>query len=500
MDLQRRKYPMTGDERSPDRSLILLTGASGYIGGRLLPLLVEAGERVRCAARHPSFLQRRVGPEVEVAYADLIDPDSLVSAMDGVHTAYYLVHSMGSDTDFAEQDRQAAKNFAEAARAAGVERIIYLGGLAHGQGLSTHLASRQEVGQILRDSGVVTIEFRASIIIGSGSLSFEMVRGLVERLPVMTTPKWVRSLAQPIAVEDVLQYLMEARHLPLEESVVFEIGGAERVSYEGILKEYARQRGLRRLIIPVPVLSPHLSSHWLSLVTPLYAKVGRKLIEGVRNESTVHDPAALERFSVRPKSLAEAVTRAMDKEDQELTTTHWSDALAGSSDGHHWWGVPFGTRRVDSYSRVLCYTPEEVFRPIQCIGGQNGWYAYNWLWRLRGAMDRWIGGVGHRRGRRDPCDIREGDAIDFWRVGKFVPNSLLLLYAEMKMPGRAWLYFEVGPDKGGSEVRMTLVFDPMGVWGRLYWFLVYPFHYLVFNGMFKGIVTNIERTRRECAV
>jgi uncharacterized protein YbjT (DUF2867 family) len=483
-----------------EKSLILLTGASGYIGGRLLPLLEEAGERVRCAVRHPSFLQPRLGPGTEVVYADLLDPGSIRAALYGVHTAYYLVHSMGSDVNFEELDRQAAKNFAESARISGVKRIIYLGGLARGDDLSPHLASRQEVGKILRDSGVPTIEFRASIIIGSGSLSFEMVRGLVERIPVMTTPKWVRSLAQPIAVEDVLEYLMEARDITLEESTVFEIGGADRVSYDGILREYARQRGLRRIIIPLPFLSPHFSSHWLALVTPLYARVGRKLIEGVRNESTVEDPGALEVFSVRPRGLAEAVSRAMDKEDHDIAETHWSDALAGSSDGHHWWGLPFGTRRVDSYYRVLCYSPEEVFNPIQCIGGKSGWYAYNWMWKLRGAMDRWTGGVGLRRGRRDRCDVREGDAIDFWRVEKFVPNSLLLLFAEMKLPGRAWLYFEVGPNEKGSEVRMTLVFDPIGVWGRLYWFFVYPFHFLVFNGMFNGIVKTIERNKRECEV
>jgi len=485
---------------SEKKNLILLTGASGYIGGRLLPLFEAAGERVRCAVRHPAFLKPRVGAGTEVVYADLLDPGSIRAALYGVHTAYYFVHSMGSDDDFEERDRQAAKNFADSARMSGVERIIYLGGLAHGESLSSHLASRQEVGKILRDSGVITIEFRASIIIGSGSLSFEMVRGLVERLPVMTTPRWVRSLAQPIAVEDVLDYLLEARDITLEESTVFEIGGADRVSYEGILREYARQRGLRRIIIPLPLLSPHFSSHWLALVTPLYVRVGRKLIEGVRNESTVQDPAALETFSVKPRGLTEAILRAMTKEDHDIAETHWSDALAGSSDGHHWWGVPFGTRRVDSYSRVLCYTPEEVFNPIQCIGGKSGWYAYNWMWKLRGAVDRLIGGVGIRRGRRDQCDVREGDAIDFWRVEKFVPNSLLLLYAEMKLPGRAWLYFEVGPDESGSEVRMTAVFDPIGVWGRLYWYLVYPFHFLVFNGMFKGIVRTIERNKRECEV
>jgi hypothetical protein len=407
---------------------------------------------------------------------------------------------MATGGDFREMDRVAAENFGAAAKKAGVKRIIYLGGLAHGENLSPHLASRQEVGRILADSGVPVIELRASIIIGSGSLSFEMVRGLVERLPVMITPRWVRSCAQPISVEDVLEYLLEALALSERNAGVYEIGGADRVSYDGILREYARQRRLHRLIIPVPLLSLTLSSHWLAIITPIYSKVGRKLVEGVAYESCVDDPSALTVFNVRPRGLSEAIARAIAKEDQDFTATHWSDALSENTEDHHWWGLPFGTRRVDSYSRVLCYPPDEVFAPIQCIGGQNGWFAFNWMWKLRGAMDRFTGGVGLRRGRRDPRDLRQGDAIDFWRVERYVKDRLLLLFAEMKLPGRAWLYFEVGPHEEGSEVRMTAVFDPMGIWGRLYWYAVYPFHFLVFNGMFRGLVKTIEKNRKECAV
>ncbi|UCG38261.1 MAG: SDR family oxidoreductase, partial [bacterium] len=303
-----------------------------------------------------------------------------------------------------------------------------------------------------------------------------------------------------IAVEDVIQYLVQALDIPLAESAVFEIGGADKVSYGGIMGEYARQRGLARIMIPVPVLTPHLSSLWLALVTPLYAAVGRKLIEGVRNESTVRDPRALEVFPVKPRGIAEAIARAMANEDQQIARTHWSDALSHAGSERKWWGVPFGTRRVDSYYRILRYSPREVFTPIQCIGGDRGWYAFNLLWRIRGGMDRLVGGVGLRRGRRDPCDVRVGDAIDFWRVEKFVPDRLLLLSAEMKMPGRAWLYFEVGPHGEGSEVRMTAVFDPVGLWGRAYWYGVYPFHYLVFNGIFKGLIRTIELSRKESGV
>jgi uncharacterized protein YbjT (DUF2867 family) len=429
---------------------------------------------------------------------DVFDPSSLERSLEGVHTAYYLVHSLGGGADYEERDREAATNFSKAALQANVTQIIYLGGLAKGQDLSPHLASRQEVGRILRESGVPTMEFQASIVIGSGSLSFEMVRGLVERLPIMIAPTWVRSRAQPIAVEDVIDYLVQALYQPGSENTVYEIGGADKSSYEEIMREYARQRGLRRLIIHVPILTPHLSSHWLALVTPLYYRVGRQLIEGVKNESIVSDPRTLEVFNVRPRTLSEAISRAITNEDREFAMTHWSDALASRSLHHHWGGIRFGTRRVDTYSRVLPYSPSDVFAPIQCIGGENGWYAYNWMHRLRGAVDRLLGGVGLRRGRRDLCDIRVGDAIDFWRVENYEKNRFLLLFAEMKMPGRAWLYFEVDPHGSDSEVRMTAVFDPIGIWGRIYWYSVYPFHFLVFNGMFRGIVKAIKRAEREC--
>ncbi len=478
--------------------LILLTGASGYIGGRLMPILEALPYRLRCMVRRPEFLKQRAEPGTEVVTGDVFDPSSLDKALEGVHTAYYLVHSLGGGADYEEKDREAARNFGRSALGAGVRQIIYLGGLAPGEDLSTHLASRQEVGRILRESGVPTIEFQASIVIGSGSLSFEMVRGLVERLPIMIAPTWVRSSAQPIAVEDVLDYLIQALFRPGPENIVYQIGGADQSSYEGIMKEYARQRGLRRLVIHVPMLTPHLSSHWLALLTPLYYTVGRQLIEGVRNESVVSDTKALEVFPIRPRPLSEAVKRALTNEDREFAATHWSDALADSRLSHPWGGVRFGTRRVDSYSKVLNYPPEKIFAPIQCVGGKNGWYAYDWLWKFRGLLDRLVGGVGLRRGRRDPCNIRLGDAIDFWRVEDFEKDRVLLLFAEMKMPGRAWLHFEVGPHEDGSEVRMTAIFDPIGVWGRVYWFLMYPSHFLIFNGMFNGIVRAVLRSEKEC--
>ncbi len=308
------------------RKIILLTGATGYIGGRLRRRLEADSHQVRCLARRPEILEAQVAPSTEVVRGDLLRPETLPAAMRGVSTAYYLVHSMASGGDFAAEDREAAIGFASAARAAGIERIVYLGGLGNEDELSDHLASRQEVGRILRDSGVQTIELRASIIIGSGSLSFEMIRALVERLPVMVTPRWVRTLAQPISIDDVIEYLIAALDAPAGHSLVLEIGGAERASYGDIMAEYARQRGLHRVMIAVPVLTPRLSSLWLALVTPAYARVGRKLVDSLRNETTVSDQAALGMFGIRPHGLAEAIGQALAGEEREFAQTRWPKA------------------------------------------------------------------------------------------------------------------------------------------------------------------------------
>ena len=294
---------------------VLLTGATGYVGGRLLPALTAAGYRVRCLVRHAARLQGYSRPQVEVIEGDLLNQPPLLRALQGIDLAYFLVHSMAAGRDFDERDRHIAHTFSRAAAEAGVARIIYLGGLASGGDLSRHLASRQEVGQILRDSGVPTLEFRASIIIGAGSISFEMIRALVNRLPIMVVPRWVKTLAQPIAIDDVIAYLLAGLQLDLDGSAVFEIGGPDRLSYLDLLKEYARQRGLRRIILPVPVLTPWLSSLWLGLITPLQAQVGRRLIEGVRNETIVNNPAALELFPIRPRSLSQAIREALDSEN-----------------------------------------------------------------------------------------------------------------------------------------------------------------------------------------
>jgi len=414
--------------------------------------------------------------------------------MAGVQTAYYFVHSMGSAGKFEEEDRQAARNFADAARQQGVERIVYLGGLGNqDHELSAHLRSRHEVADILRSSAVPTIEFRASIVIGSGSLSFEMIRALVQRLPVMICPRWVAVKAQPIAIEDVIAYLVAALDLPVEQSGVFEIGGPDQVSYGEIMQEYARQCGLRRWMIPVPVLTPHLSSLWLGLVTPIYARVGRKLIESMRNPTLVSDHSALTTFDLQPMGLREAVTRALHHENQEFAATFWSDALSSSGKPASWGGVRFGTRLVDSRTLQVAVSPAQAFAPIQRIGGPSGWYFASFLWQIRGFFDLLVGGVGLRRGRRDPHTLAVGDALDFWRVEGFEPGCRLNLVAEMKVPGRAWLQFEVEPTSHGSVIRQTAIFDPAGLGGLLYWYALYPIHYCIFKGMLHEIAAIAQR-------
>ncbi len=476
--------------------LILLTGATGYVGGRLLTCLGEAAYQVRCMVRRPPALQNRIEPNTHVVFGDCLDPPSLRAALDGVDTAYYLVHSMGSTEAFEERDRRAAVNFAQAARANNLRRIIYLGGLGEGS-LSPHLRSRQEVGEVLRSSSVEVIEFRASIVIGSGSLSFEMIRALVERLPVMVCPAWVSIKAQPIAIEDLVRYLVAALDLPQIGNRILEIGGADQVSYGDIIREYARQRGLRRVLISVPVLTPRLSSLWLGLVTPIYARIGRKLIDSIRNTTVVRDPIALSLFSVRPVGIGAMIARAIVNEDREFAETKWSDALSSRGDTVGWGGIRFGNRIVDSRAVTVAVPAAIAFRPIRRIGGGTGWYYGDWLWQARGFLDLLLGGVGARRGRRHPEMLQVGDTVDFWRVEKIENDSRLLLAAEMKLPGRAWLEFEVKDRGATSQIRQTAIFDPAGIAGLIYWYLLYPFHKLIFARMLAAIAAACNKEERE---
>ena len=431
---------------------------------------------------------------------DVFDVHSLQAAFEGVETAYYFVHSMGDNRDFEAQDRIAAENFALAATRAGVRRLVYLGGLGNPDDkLSKHLRSRQETGDVLRAHHSQVIEFRASIVIGSGSLSFEMIRALVERLPIMVCPRWVQVKAQPIAVEDLLAYLIAALELPASASQVYELGGPDQVSYGQIMQEYARQRGLTRWMIPVPLLTPYLSSLWLGLVTPLYARVGRKLVASLRNPTLVSSNLAESIFSVRPRSVREAIARALVNEDREFAETLWSDSLSSAGKPQSWGGDRFGSRLVDSRTIAVNVSPEQAFVPIRRIGGRAGWYYGNWLWSLRGFLDLLIGGVGVRRGRRDPDKLQVGEPLDFWRVEVIEPNRRLRLKAEMKLPGRAWLEFEVSPCARGSTIRQTAIFDPRGLAGLVYWYGIYPLHQFVFAGMLRNLARAAESTTRIAA-
>jgi uncharacterized protein YbjT (DUF2867 family) len=468
---------------------ILLTGATGYVGGVLLDELQRQGHVVRCLARRPGKLAGRTTATTEVMAGDASNPDDLARACAGVDVAYWLVHSMEGGVDFERADRLAAERFAAAARAAGVQRLIYLGGLgADDDRLSAHLRSRHEVGAILRASGGDVVEFRASIIIGAGSFSFDLVRTLVERLPVMICPAWLATPTQPIAIADIVAYLAAAIDLPAGPPRIFEIGGPDKVSYGAIMQEYARQRGLRRLMIPVPVLTPRLSSLWLKLVTPRYSKVGRKLIDGLKNPTVVTSDAARREFPIRPRDLRTAVRDAITSEDTEFAGKRWADLADVEDLPRRYGGKTEGARLVDHRHAVVAVAPERAFAAIERIGGPHGWYACDWLWQLRGWMDRMIGGPGMVRGRRDPDRLVTGDTLDCWRVEACEPPRRLRLAAEMKIPGRGWLEFEVVPRDGDVTIHQTAVFDPKGLGGLAYWYAIWPLHELVFRRMLAGIV------------
>ncbi|MCU0226561.1 MAG: SDR family oxidoreductase [Bryobacterales bacterium] len=479
---------------------ILVTGPTGYVGGRLLRLLLGRGLRVRAMARTPRNLEAPAREGLEVVQGDVFAPETLRAALEGVDVAFYLIHSMGAGEEFAERDAQAARHFAEAAAEAGIRKIVYLGGLGDERAaLSRHLASRQEVGEVLASTGVPVLEFRASIIIGSGSLSFEIVRALTERLPVMVAPRWVHTPAQPIAIEDVLAYLSFAMDTPCVGHQIYEIGGSDVVSYGDLLREYARLRGLRRYLLPVPFLSPALSSWWLVLVTPANALVGRKLIDGVRVATRVTSTRALETFPVRPMSIRQAMERALVFEDRQFAETRWTDALSAARETSYG-GQQFGSRIIDSQELFVGVRPESAFAPIRRIGGDSGWYYGTFLWRIRGLMDEIAGGVGLRRGRKSVDYLAVGETLDWWRVEELEPDRRLRLRAEMLVPGRAWLEFEVRPEAAGSTIRQTAIFDPKGILGLAYWYVLYPIHKLMFRGMLRQIAFRAQQWERAAAM
>jgi uncharacterized protein YbjT (DUF2867 family) len=483
----------------PALSTVFVTGATGYIGGRLAPRLIERGYRVRCLARNAAKLRARPWAAsrhemVEIIEGDAGDDEKLSTAMRGCSAAYYLVHSMdAAGPEYRQHDLRLAETFGRAALKAGTPRIIYLGGLGEtGQGLSEHLSSRREVEAALGRAGVPVTVLRAAMIIGSGSASFEILRYLVERLPVMITPRWVHTESQPIAVRDVLHYLIAALETPSTTGKTIDIGGPEVWSYAKLMREMALALRLRRrLVIPVPVLTPRLSSLWIHLVTPLHASIARPLAEGLRNRVVCRNDEALRLMPHQCLTIREAMDAALAKVQASDVETAWSDA--GVMPGDPSWAG--GTVFVDRREMITPAPLAAVWSAVSSLGGQRGYYAVDWLWRLRGIMDRLIGGPGLRRGRRNSDELRLGDALDFWRVTAIDPPCRLELTAEMKLPGVATLSFDAAPSQAstsGTHLVMTARFRPRGLLGIAYWYSVLPLHGIVFRGMLKGIARAAE--------
>ena len=468
---------------------ILVTGATGYIGGRIVPRLLARGDDVTCFARDVGRLAGRF-EGAHIASGDVFEHADVVRAMQGIDVAYYLIHSMSATRkDFAASDRIAAKTFGDAAREAGVKRIIYLGGLGDdGTNLSHHLQSRHEVGDILRASGVGVTEFRAAMIVGSGSASFEMMRYLTERLPVMVAPKWVDTRCQPIAIRDVLAYLVAELDVRRSGDVIREIGGADALPYKTMMTRYAAIRDLKRRIIVVPYFSPRLSSAWIHLVTPIPSSIARPLVDGLMNEVVVnHDEARREFPAIVPLGYDDAIGFALDRYKTVGPETTWFDAVDVRRLPGEFAGLTEGML-IDRRQQHADATPQAVVNVCSQLGGEFGWLYANRLWEFRGVLDRLVGGIGLRRGRRSSSELRIGDAVDFWRVEAWDRTGLLRLRAEMRLPGKAWLQFEALPDPaGGTTLRQTAFFEPRGIFGYLYWYGVMPFHTFIFGNMAKRI-------------
>jgi uncharacterized protein YbjT (DUF2867 family) len=486
-------------------SRCLVTGATGYIGGRLVPELLSAGYRVRVMARHPERLANRPwSDDVETVQADAADQDDVRRALDGVDVAYYLIHALGT-SGFERTDRETALTFATAAREAGVRRLVYLGGLVPAgvatSELSPHLRSRDEVAALLLGSGVPTAVLRAAVILGSGSASFEMLRYLTERLPAMITPRWLSTRIQPIAIRDVLRYLVGAAALPTEVSRSFDIGGPDVLTYQQMMQRYARVAGLRRrLIVPVPVLTPGLSSHWVGLVTPVPSSIARPLVESLGHEVVCQENDITDYVPTPPEGLVgfdHAVQLALQRIKDADVATRWSSASTPGAPSDplptdpDWSG---GSLYVDERTRQVRASPAALWRVIEGIGGERGWYSFPLAWRVRGVLDRAVGGVGLRRGRRDPQRVLVGETIDFWRVEERTAGEMLRLRAEMRVPGLAWLELGIGhAADGGTTYEQRALFHPHGLAGHLYWWSVAPFHGIVFGGMSRNISRAAER-------
>ncbi len=466
---------------------ILLTGATGYIGRRVkMKLLEDADVRLKLLVRHPGSLTRTDDRRIEVIKGSTFDPAALAEAMRGVHTAYYLIHSLGSG-DFAQKDRISATNFRDASIAAGVKKIIYLGGLGLKEDqTSEHLLSRIETGEILsaKPEAIEVIWFRAGVIIGSGSASFEIIRNLIQKLPVMITPKWVRTLAQPIGVDDVIRYLDAARQDSITGTHTVDIG-AEVLCYETMMRQCAEAMGLRRIILPVPFLTIGLSSYWLNVFTPVPFTVARSLIEGLSSEVTVQNDAAQRLFpEIRPLSFKKSVQTALREAEENQVLSRWSDRGGDVWETDHLHSIAdavFVDRKTLPLGNLRA---ETVFNSVCSIGGEHGWFRYDWLWEIRGFFDKLAGGVGLNRGRRSQTELRIGDSLDFWKVVDVVPNKRVLLFAQMIVPGKAWLEFRIE----NGQLIQSAYFIPKGVWGRLYWYMLVPLHSFVFKDMIRSVL------------
>ncbi len=481
-------------------NLILVTGATGYVGGRLVPRLLEKGYRVRCLVRDPARLQGRPWlNRVEIVTGDALATDTLVDAMRGVSVAYYLIHGKQGGRINAERDLAVARNFASAAEEASIERIIYLGELVDPTAnLSPYLRSRHETGYLLRHGRVPVTELRAGMIVGSGSVLFEMIRYLSEREPVLICPAWFFSDAQPIAIRDVLSYLITALDCSQCNGRVIEIGGPTRLTYADMLLAYAKERGYKRRLIQLPVNAPHLSAYWVHMVTPIHWRVVAPLIEGLRADLVVRDDSAARLFpQIRPIDFQTAVHLALNRVQRDNVETSWSDALVTAQGDvkPYFFTVEEGLF-LERRQVLLDLPPEMVFRAYTGIGGERGWLYMDWAWALRGWMDKAIGGVGIRRGRRHPDEIRTGESLDFWRVEAVEPERLLRLRAEMKVPGKAWLEFQSEPSPNGGEPKgkqtlftVTAYFEPYGLAGFLYWYAMWPFHTFLFDGLTRRLAS-----------
>ncbi len=473
--------------------LILVTGATGYVGGRLVPKLLEAGYRVRCLVRDASRLQGRVWlNKVEIVTTDALSIDGLTEAMKGVSVAYYLIHGMQGGKINAERDLQVARNFAHAAEEANLENIIYLGELVDpAANLSPYLRARHETGYLLRYGKVPVTEFRAGMIVGSGSALFEMIRYLTEREPLLICPAWFYSEAQPIAIRDVLSYLVDALKTPDSTGRVIEIGGPTRLTYADMLLGYAKERNLKRRLIPIPFYAPRLSAYWVHMVTPIHWRLVAPLIEGLRANLIVRDNAAKKLFPrIKPIDFQTAAHLALGRIQRDNVETSWADALVtvlGDFKPYQFTveeGMFIERRKV-----LLDLSPEDVFRAYTGIGGERGWLYMNWSWAMRGWMDKAIGGVGLRRGRRHPDEVHAGEALDFWRVEIVEKNTKMRLLAEMKVPGKAWLEFESQKQDDKTLLIVTAYFAPHGLSGFLYWYAMWPFHKFIFDGLARRLAS-----------